>query len=668
MVRITKSLLLSLRDGDPQSVVQGLDVPTLASLIKRANKSYHLGDEPLLTDDVYDLLLDALSERDPTNPLLESVGHPVPIERGASKVALPYYMGSLVKNKGNEQSLASFKAAHPGRYLISDKLDGVSALLCCKAGVPPKLYTRGDGFTGQDISALIDHIGGGLSRYALDQLAAVDASVRGELILPKSATAHGTGVPRNMVSGLVNAKNPNLDLARQVHFVAYSVLSHPGMSPSEQLAWLRVRGMEAVDSITATSADLGLSRLSSRLMTRRAVAPYEIDGLVVSHDQFYSIIAGKNPSHAFAFKSSIVQDTAEVEVTRVEWNTSKDGYLIPTVLFNPVHVGGVTVQRATGFNAQFVQEGRIGPGAVILITRSGDVIPHIIKVLRPATQGTAQMPECNFRWSSSKKHAVAVARESAQQQMRLMEHFFEKAGVAGIRAGAVARLYHAGFTTVGSIMRASVDSIVGAAAGFQQRSAETLVANIERASQHLTLLQLMEASNTFGRGMGEKKLGVILAALPELHTAQGLLHSAVPSPEGLVAIHGVWHPTANAFVSGLVEFRQFLVREQLVELALAVVARVRDNQSSMGTASHGSAMRGHIVVFSGFRDAQLVGWIESRGGKVDNSLTKRTTMLITKASMGASTKVARAQSQGGVDILTVDEFRQRYRAGGIENQ
>lgn len=114
---------------------------------------------------------------------------------------------------------------------------------------------------------------------------------------------------------------------------------------------------------------------------------------------FYAI--DKNPEYSFAFKSNLLLDEAEVVVNGVEWNVSKDKYLKPIVKFTPVNINGIIIKQATGFNANFIVKNKIGIGSIIKIQRSGDVIPHIIAILKVADNNEPLMPDISYKWNKT---------------------------------------------------------------------------------------------------------------------------------------------------------------------------------------------------------------------------------------------------------------------------
>ena len=295
-------------------------------------------------------------------------------------------MPSMDKIKPDTTVLQSWKAKYPGPYVLSCKLDGVSGMFDTKSGSKSKLYTRGNGAIGQDISHLIP---------VLNLPKEKGWVVRGEFIIPKQVFEEkyksSFANPRNLVSGIINSKSVD-EKAKDLHFVTYEIIQ-PVMKPSEQLAKLVELKHEVVmnNTLTVVSNEL----LSQILVDWRTNYMYEIDGVIVTNDEIYERISG-NPDHAFAFKMVLLDQMAEAKVVDVIWEASKSGYLKPRVRIEPIRLGGVTIEYATGFNGKFIEDNKIGIGALIQMIRSGDVIPYIKSVTMPAEK--AKMPSVPYVW------------------------------------------------------------------------------------------------------------------------------------------------------------------------------------------------------------------------------------------------------------------------------
>jgi DNA ligase (NAD+) len=731
LLRITPALVARLR-ADLDGTLGALPTAHVAAIVARAHAAYHRGDAgaQFLTDAEFDAAQDHLAARDPQHAQLRRVGAG-PRRGDGRKTTLPFYMGSISKIKGSDaKSLGAFVerfegTSDPGAaavaatagFTLTDKLDGVSALLCvfAPAAPPPSgsdpvtrgtgdsdgegprvaLYSRGDGTVGQDISHLLSLVRGvpppgGLVRQLLQEdgdggsdagggqsgqskgdhhspAGVVALAVRGELIVPRAdfaaRLAGRAANARNLVSGLVNAARPDPTTVGFVRFVAYSQVWPPAPHDAATFARLARLGFEVVhhEPLGAEAARRP-EALSAALRRRRAESPFEVDGVVVCHVGLHALERGANPSYAFAYKSLEVQETAEVAVTGVAWAPSKDGYLAPVVEFEPVRLAGVTVRRASGFNAEFIAAHGLGPGATALVTRSGDVIPHIVRVLAPAPAGPALPPAGAAHWDAGGKHLVLVAPgDDRAVRARRIENFFRRLDVPGVRAGAVARLFDAGLDSLPKILAAS-EADVAAVPGFQDRSAARLVGAVRARLRALTAAELMDASNAFGRGFARKRLAALAAALPRLAGA-GKEDDDVyaPSLEELLAVPGVSDKTARAFLAGLPPYRAFVAElGGHVHVGHAQPAAAANRQQGGESDADGDGpqkqqgaqqpLRGTRVVFTGFRDAALRARVERLGGAVHDAVGSGAgggdTVLVAKDPGAASAKLARARERG----------------------
>lgn len=649
-MRITKALIAKLQ-SNLKATLTSLSKDDVAYIVKKANEAYHAGTDPFISDDIFDEVKRYLITLDPTAPAAMDVGA-APIT--GKKVTLPYYMGSMDKIKTDDKALEKFTAKFPGSYLVTDKLDGISALLRVKDNVVT-MYSRGDGTTGQDISHLLSHISGVPSHSALVTIASRfggELCARGELIITKAdfETVKSRGAnARNMVAGIVNAKKPDASIAKLVKFMAYTLIAPNTYTPSGAYEFLVSSGFNTAHNELITTMDFAI--LSNILVRRRNQSPFEVDGIVVSHNAIHALESGKNPTYAFAFKNIITQETAEVIVSNVEWNVSKDGYLVPVVEFEPVRLSGVMVKRASGFNGEFIHTNSIGPGARIIVTRSGDVIPYILQILVPASQ--PQMPEEQFLWTETRKDIyLENPNENAQMRLRQLENFFTKLDVPGMKAGTIGKLFNAGFDNLEKILSADVSDIA-AIDGFQHKSAEKIVDAIKEKLAKLDCVDLMDASNAFGRGFGNKRLSTIVAAIPKITN-----DTYIPSKDELLAVEGVSVKTCEAFLKGLALYRKFKI-DLGIKCTYKKSKTETGESSQSGQSSQSRALASQVVVFTGFRNAALAKQIEVAGGEVGDTITKKTTILVAKDADKSTSKIKKAQ-ENGVKVYSVEQFKSAY--------
>lgn len=640
----------------------------LMKYLKDLDIAYTKG-EPILPDNMYDEIRDLAYRKFPSNKYFDDVGAPVltneestGMRTGISKkVVLPNYMGSLSKiikdNKPiSDTSSASFNLSRflntfsGNEFVIMDKLDGISAVIYKgnqnqnqnhnqREKEQTKMYTRGDGYVGQDISWILPHIQG------VDK---IDQSpphiVRGELVVTRKefeTVKEKRANARNMVAGLINAKTPEISLLKLVRFVPYTLID-PQMKPTDQMKWCTLHGYDPVYYSVHTGSDIDVDELSRTLVERRVRSQYDIDGIVLTHNAHYAIEKGKNPKHSVAFKQ--LEDTADVQVERVVWDSSKNGLMKPVVHFQPTLLSGAKIQRATGINAKFIKDNKIGPGAMIRISRSGEVIPKILEVLVPADEPS--LPSENYEWNKTGVDIVIQDHEMNDDViMKNITMFFTTFKVSGLSSGNVKKLYNAGYQTVGSILDALKNS-------FKTVLGDKNGSNIYNAVQKLKdepldWVQLMYATNSFGQGFGERKLKLILDAIPDI-----IENNYTPTLSQLEEISSISETTGSQFLEGLVKFRTFMSNHP----KLRCMGKVEEKKRGKEGEGDGR-LKDMIVLFTGFRDEALVQRIKELGGDMALSLTKKVDILVCKEINEKSQKIKQAREMGNVKIMDITEFK-----------
>lgn len=612
------------------TVLEGLNENQLSKLIHEANAAYY-NEEPFLSDNEYDIVKEFMEAKFPSNSIIAEIG--ASVEK--NKIPLPYYMGSMDKIKPDTDALSTWMGKYRGPYVLSCKLDGVSGLYSTEEKVP-KLYTRGDGKVGQDISHLIPYL-------RLPKTKGV--VIRGEFIIPKSVFEKKYKTkfanPRNMVAGLINHKSVN-EAIRDINFVSYEVMK-PVMKPSEQMDFLSTLDVDKV--LYKIESSLSNELLSETLVDWRQNYVYEIDGVIVTNDKIYERKSG-NPEHSFAFKMVLSDQVAEAKVVDVIWTPSKDGYLKPRVQIEPINLGGVKIEYATGFNGAFIKDNLVGIGSVIELIRSGDVIPHIQKVVAPAQE--AKMPSVPYKWNES---LVDVMLEDATSDGTVKEKnitgFFRGIGVEGLSSGNVARIIQAGFDTVPKIINMSIADFLKVD-GFKDKTATKLFNGIREKIQSASLITIMSASNIFGRGFSEKKLELIMESYPIVLLSK---ESNSYKIEKIASIKGMAKKSAELFVEKIHNFIQFIQEAGLEDKLLQPVLEKQIDESH--------PLFGKSIILTGFRDANLQDELKELGAKIGSSVSKSTFIVLVKDKEEDTGKVADAKKLG-IPIMTPDEFKDKY--------
>lgn len=610
------------------TVLEELNENQLTELLREANKAYYNQDS-FLTDNQYDIIKEFVESKYPSNPVIQEIG--APVER--NKVTLPYPMGSMDKIKPDTNALANWKAKYTGPYVLSCKLDGVSGLYTTE-GSKPKLYTRGDGRVGQDISHLIPFL-------RLPKTKGV--VIRGEFIIPKVVFENKYkdkfANPRNMVAGIVNHKTINQSI-NDLHFVAYEVMK-PISKPSEQMALLQTLDVETV--LYKIETNINNELLSETLLEWRYNYAYEIDGVIVANDAVYERKSG-NPEHAFAFKMVLSDQVAEAKVVDVIWAASKDGYLKPRVQIEPINLGGVQITYATGFNGAFINDNKIGVGATIELIRSGDVIPYIRKVVIPAEE--AKMPTVPFKWNDTHVDIMLEDLESDETvREKNITGFFRGIGVEGLSTGNIKRIMIAGYDSVPDILKMNVEDFLKVE-GFKEKTATKIYDGIREKIEEATLTTIMSASNMFGRGFSEKKIELIMESYPTVLLSK---ESNSQKINKISSIKGMATKSAEAFVERIPEFINFIKEAGLVK-KLAFEKKDIDQ-------SH--PLFGKSIVMTGFRDTALQEKLKEIGAKIGSSVSSKTFVVLVKDKDEDTGKANEARKLG-VKLMTPQEFTNQY--------
>ena len=613
----------------------------LVELCETASHVYYNTKVAIMTDSEYDIITEYVGRVYPANTDLDQIGAKVT----KSKVELPYKMASMDKIKPDTNALTTWTKKYKGQYVLSCKLDGVSGLYTTE-GDEPKLYTRGNGTIGQDISHLLP---------VFQLPTETNIVVRGEFIIPrmvfeekyKSKFAN----PRNLVSGIINSKTID-EKAHDVHFVAYEVIK-PELRPSSQMEQLTELGHKVVQNKTVEL--LTNEMLSELLMDWRTNHEYEIDGVIVADDHIYTRKDG-NPDHAFAFKMVISDQIAEAKVVDVVWTPSKSGYLKPRVRIEPIKLGGVTIEYATGFNGKFIQDNKIGIGAIIQIIRSGDVIPYIKSVAAPAE--VVKMPTEDYHWTDTKVDIVLDNVDVNETvQTKNITDFFKGLEVDGIGLGNVKKIMKAGYTSVPAILKMSKEDFQKVE-GFKTKMVNKIYDGIKTQIGKASLLDIMAASNKFGRGIGKRKIQPIMNAYPDILTRDEPIDEKIVM---LQTIDGIGKENANSFVTNIPVFLDFMKECNLLNKVDNTKPELHNEFQPIETITvdESNPLYQKHIVMTKVRDAEIIAHLKSVGGILDNNISKQTYILIVKSLDDVSNKMKKA-NEDKIPIMTPEMFKEKY--------
>lgn len=610
---------------------------SLAKEILRHRKLYSEG-RPEITDAAFDRLEQQLRAIDPKNAALNRMQSPVDKEDYRLPVPLPS-LNKIRPDMGADRWLST----HGGPFVVSDKLDGLAAEIDYNPGKATRAFSSGDdGLHGKNISHLLPYM-------SVPQSLKKRMVVRVELIMSRADFQKHWSAKyknaRNLATGIKNKTTGIHEAARHYKAVALSVLE-PRMKPSVALKQLEALGFLVVPHKTLDV--LTVAELSRMFSKRRSSSPYDVDGLVIEQDKITKA-PRDNPDHQVAFKDVLGIDSAQVTVKKVTWEESRYGKLTPRVWFDPVRLSGADVQKATGHNALLIWSEKIGPGAVIEIIRSGDVIPKIQKVIKPARSWSPPpgIEGKDWMWNDSEVDIFVHKNMSASdtQRIRAMVHFFTTLGVEGYRIGTATLLYQAGWNTPKSLLVSFAEEyaeIIG------PKNAQKLADSIDDNALEVYPADLAYAWGGFGRGAGTKTLWALWKEF-------GNKGMRALSDKTLVASIAQFQPivgpvAARAVAENLSKFFKFATSLP-IKLLEWKPERVKLKSKKL---------EDEVVCMTGFRDADLAHDIEQNGGTVSDGMSKNVTILLVKDLNTTSSK-AEAARRNKIPIFTAMGFRSKYK-------
>jgi len=677
--------------ANPEEYARSVTIERLVTILQKLSDVYYSGTEPLVEDDVYDIMLDVLKEKDPNNSYLFQTGVSKATE---TDIKLPYSMPSLNKIKPGEKTLERWFKSYSGQKIIMDKLDGISGQLYIDDKGNADLFTKKQTDVGTSKKHLIKYL---VDEKALKKIPK-NTSIRGEIVISKKDFEDITKIdpsfknPRSVMSGMVNTDKLDTRIANKAQYVTYAILGSK-LKISEQLKKLKSWGLKTVwndelkldsdtneeDNDDEINEVLQIeSKLSDILKNRIEKSEFLIDGIVVSDNEKYYEHGSDNPKHAMAFKMNIATNMKDAEVEEVIWEPTMYGYLQPVIKIKPtVLSGNTTVTYVTAHNAKYVKDKKIGKGSVIKIVRSGDVIPYIVDVPKPSKE--PDMPDMEYMWNDTDVEIFVVdPDDETKRKINIKKnlHFFKTIGVKYLSDGIITKLYDAGYETIASIVASAnnKDEDLYEISGLGKKMITKIYDQIDIAFSKIKLPELMAGSLKFGRGMGVRKIKEIIKKYPNILEMINLDQDQIK--EKILEVSGFSDILASKFSENLNDFIEFLdeLKDNSNYDLSFHVEKPKDNKSSKKSAKNTTNtnidvkankqieevdMSKHKIVMTGFRSDEMTNFIERNGGKVSSGVSKNTTLVVYVEGDKLSSKLQKANDLG-IQIMTREEFEKKF--------
>jgi len=636
---------------------------------------YYVLADPEIGDDAYDALLDELRaiERDhpellrPDSPTQRVGGEPV---SNLQKVTHLRPMLSLA-NARTVQELRAWVArmrSHLARegiedpdlhYVAEPKIDGLAISLVYRDGVLERGATRGNGEVGEDVTHNLRTIGS--IPLKIDDAPPL-VEVRGELYMAlpdftalnerRAEAGLSTFMnPRNSAAGTIRQLDPALAAERPLSMWCYGLGVTEGLSLGshwEALEWLRAHRFRVNDDVRRLDTEDDVVAQCLAWQERRGALDFEIDGVVVKVDdvelQRRLGVVGRDPRWAIAWK--FPPTTAVTVLQAVSWNVGKFGDLHPFAELEPVHVGGVTVKRATLHNEEDLERKDVRPGDEVIVLRAGDVIPQVVSpaphaVERPDRAPVPRPPaRCPFCETPTVKDEGSVFtkcpnRECPERRWQLLTTFAAVMDIDGLGEKQVKTLQSRGLVkTAGDFYRLEAEALMELER-YGQVSAENLVRSIQ-ASKERPFGVVLFAVGIEGVGyVTGRNLAVQLRSIDALLAA---------TPEQIAETPGIGAKVGELIHSQLADPQ---MREQLEDLrALGL------KLSQEGPPPGQGPLRDRTFVLTGslpdLTREEATERILAQGGKVTGSVSKKTSYVVAGASPGS--KLEKAE-RFGVPVL-----------------
>jgi DNA ligase (NAD+) len=601
----------------PNEYIDKTSNSKIETFLKKCSHHYYNSGLLLIEDDIYDILIDEYKEKNPSSNIFNLIGAPITERSEIVKVKLPYWLGSLDKIKPDTRELDNFFKKFSKPYLVSEKLDGLSALLHIE-NKQYKLYTRGNGSEGQDISYLIPLMNMNLK---IEE----DIAVRGELIMKENVFrekyVHLYPKSRSLIAGNVNAKKPNLDIIKDIDFVVYEVMDK--ISVESQFKKIKELGL-LFPQYKIFNKDLSSEFLIKLYKEFKSNSQYMIDGIILSNcKEVYDINKKGNPKHKVAFKTRLDEQIAVTTIEDIEWNVSKRGVLVPRIRLKPIKIGGDTIKYTTGFNAKYVKENNLNIGSRLKIIRSGDVIPYILEIMKHSDKPL--LPKVKYTWDKNGVNIVIDEKDNKDMIIQKLINTFSVLKIKYVSEGIVKKFVENKLNNLSKIYYLKKEDYLKLPS-FREKISAKIFTEIHRVLDNPIDLHILMASSNCFDGLAEKKLKVIVDFYPKIMDTDLDL-------KDIKKCEGYSDKTSSVFIKGFIKFKKYLKENKFLKYKIKKVSKKKKNYK----------FENKNVVFTGFRDKQLEELIENSGGKVQSQINSKTDILIVKEMNNTSSKIKKAK-------------------------
>jgi len=637
---------------------------------------YYVLDSPVISDEEYDGLMRELIRLEEEYPEFKTPDSPTQRVGGEPLKNFEEYSHSVpmlsLSNAFEKEELLDFDrrvreiiAGERVEYVVEPKIDGLSVALEYEKGIFRRGGTRGDGFKGEDVTQNLRTI----KSIPLKLTRPVSIEVRGEVFISKEAfekinsEREEEGLetfanPRNLAAGSLRQLDPKITASRPLDIFVFNLQRAEGLDfeyHSETLNFLRELGFKTSPIIKICRSIEEVIEVCEHMKEERFKLPYEIDGLVIKVNNLKQrdILGNTSKSPRWAIAYKFPPEKAKTVIRDIIVQVGRTGVLTPTAVFDPVRVSGSVISRATLHNEDYIRDKDIRIGDSVYVQKAGDVIPEVVEVIfgdRRGNEKKFEMPDkcpiCGsktIRFEGEAAVRCTGGLNCPAQVLRSIIHFVSRGAmnIEGLGPKLVERMVNEGLVkNVSDLYYLKVEDLIKLER-MGKKSSNNIINAIERSKSN-DLDNLIFA-------LGIRYVGENIASI--LAENFGSIDDLIKADyDDLVKIEGIGEKIAESVIAFFKEKRNIEIIERLKKAGVNTKKHREEKITD-------SRFEGLTFVLTGtlekYTREEATAIIEKYGGKVTNSVSKKTDYVLVGESPGS--KLAKAQELG-IKIISEKEF------------
>ena len=676
-------------------------IKELRALLNKANYSYYVLDSPEIDDAVYDQLYRELIEIENIHPSLitddspsqrlggipskgfKNVEHNIPLlslDNAFNVNEVEAWYGRISKLISSENK--NIKKVDDPELICELKIDGNAISLRYENGILTRAATRGDGKTGEDITTNIRTISTIPLRLLLENPPSW-VEIRGEAFMPnnifnklnierKNTDQPLFANPRNSCAGTLRQLDPKIVASRKLDFFAYSLYFPENWEPtdsnfkkpisqSESLEFLKNIGFK-VNTTYETKKTLNeANKYYKYWEVNKDFLAYATDGIVVKIDKFeiQNLLGATNKAPRWAIAVKYPAEEKATKLRKIIFQVGRSGAVTPVAEFESIELAGTSVNRATLHNAKRLASLDLHYEDTIIVRKAGEIIPEVIRVIKEFRKVDAKLvqlpkncPECNSKLILESNEAITkcINYRCAAKLKGLLRHWVSKGSmnIDGLGEKIINQLVNEGYVkSIADLYKLEIDSLLELER-FGEKSANNLLIEINESKNKNWHKQLYGLGIPHIGEANAKSLSNNFNSIEELNAI------AKESPENISNIYGFGNEMKDAIVKWFDDSNN----QTLIKELKAIGFSLKESLDSNYNSNQSNVFDGKSFVLTGTLDSltrdEAKELIESAGGKVSSSISKKTDFLVSGEKAGS--KLNKAQELG-VKIINENELK-----------